>query len=161
MVTEDPKLFNPGAAGDGFDEVNEFRIILGSSAIDMGLKINGTTVVDLAGNPVPLNAATDIGAFEYSGPVGLGSVDFVSFGDLGLYPNPVKGVAQLRINSRQHGTVEVSIYDARMCLLKVVSEAKMTEVHQMELDLTLLPEGLYFVKVQLAESQIVKKIIKL
>ncbi len=122
MVTEDPKLFNPGAAGDGFDAVNEFRIIWGSSAIDKGLEIDGTTAVDLAGNPVPLNAATDIGAFEYTGPAGIESEELISFGDVSLYPNPLQDNAWLQIDSRQYGNVEVSIYNSRMSLYKVQSE---------------------------------------
>ncbi|MBN2128160.1 MAG: DNRLRE domain-containing protein [Sedimentisphaerales bacterium] len=76
-ITADPRLAHPGTGGAGLDTVFGYKLLPDSPCIDAGLAIPDNGARDYWGNPVPCNAAPDIGAHEWSNdsPVVLAPTD--------------------------------------------------------------------------------------
>ena len=58
-------MVNPGGDLTGFAAVLQYALTAGSSAIDIGMPVEGNDVIDIVRNMVPTGEAPDIGAFEW------------------------------------------------------------------------------------------------
>lgn len=71
-----------------------------------------------------------------------------------MYPNPANDILNVKLNNRT--TANLSIYDIQG---KLMLEHFITEEHRFELNVSDLQSGLYFVKLNTASQEIVKKLI--
>lgn len=73
-----------------------------------------------------------------------------------IFPNPVKNFLNINFNTILKGTLVVAIYDIQGKL--VLKENNLEEV-SMQLDVSILKSGFYFVKMKTDQQEITKKII--
>lgn len=97
----------------------DFRLPGGSPAVDNGTSV-GTPATDIAGNPRPVGAGYDIGAYEYQGTVGIDTEEAVHVAAsvcdmLGACPNPfhTETVITYRLHEERCITVDVYSVDGR------------------------------------------------
>lgn len=106
--------------------------------------------LDLAGNTRFFNTTIDLGAYEYDSTLGIDAVS-LNTNSVTLYPNPVSD--RLFIKSTE--TIKaVTIYNVNGQLIKQVNTLGES------IDVTSLPSGLYFVKINTVNGETTKKIIK-
>ncbi|WP_418512141.1 T9SS type A sorting domain-containing protein, partial [Corallibacter sp.] len=106
--------------------------------------------LDLAGNTRFFNTTIDLGAYEYDSTLGVEKVS-LNTNSVTLYPNPVSD--RLFIKSTE--TIKaVTIYNVNGQLIKEVNTLGKS------IDVASLPSGLYFVKINTANGETTKKIIK-
>ncbi|WP_417291679.1 T9SS type A sorting domain-containing protein [Corallibacter sp.] len=106
--------------------------------------------LDLAGNTRFFNTTIDLGAYEYDSTLGVDKVS-LNTNSVTLYPNPVSD--RLFIKSTEI-IKTVTIYNVNGQLIKEVNTLGKS------IDVASLPSGLYFVKINTANGETTKKIIK-
>ncbi|MEM5566071.1 T9SS type A sorting domain-containing protein [Psychroserpens sp. AS72] len=84
------------------------------------------------------------------------SVDDSSFITFEMFPNPAKDVVTIRLNANSFGNVTVNIIDLQG---KLILEQHISEGNNLELDIADLQSGLYFVKLNVNNKSLVKKLI--
>ncbi|WCO00742.1 T9SS type A sorting domain-containing protein [Psychroserpens ponticola] len=82
------------------------------------------------------------------------SVSEFDFNSFSMYPNPAKDVLNIKLNNITKATL--SIYDIQG---KLVLEQSISETQNLELNVSDLHSGLYFVKLNTATKEMVKKLI--
>ncbi|MFT5847823.1 MAG: hypothetical protein ACJARX_000780 [Psychroserpens sp.] len=82
------------------------------------------------------------------------SVTIVDFDSFAMFPNPVKDKVTIRTNANTFGTITINIIDLQG---KLILEQHISEGNTVELDITDLQSGLYFVKLNANNKRIVKK----
>jgi hypothetical protein len=112
-VTGDPRLTDPGSAGNGMESTTGYRITEGSAAIDRGMVIAGNGGRDFWGNPL-YNQAPDIGAHEFEGDPTARQPENRNFGPRGLrvFPNPLVDRAQIAFTLNEEAEVTLEILDS-------------------------------------------------
>lgn len=70
-----------------------------------------------------------------------------SFGLLSIFPNPSRGIFQVRLNSKETGTVRLEVYDLRGKPVYSIRESKNSTLYQKEVRLPANSRGVYVVKV--------------
>lgn len=72
---------------------------------------------------------------------------------LKISPNPSKGITQLTYMLNKHGNVKISLYDADgRWISNLANETKSEGIHTLTIDNPLLPNGIYFVRVESPEG---------
>jgi hypothetical protein len=82
-------------------------------------------------------------------------------GEFNLFPNPVHDQVTLRLNNDQTGNMLVQITDAFGATRASYSFSKTASFMQVNLATSNLPAGIYFVRIQVGNKGLVKKIVKL
>lgn len=113
---------------------------------------NNTTQLDVAGNAVTMNAdATLIIALnnKWGVPaVGLENKNKIaSFGLKNLYPNPSADGITMLLHSDKNAEATIEIYDVRGKQIRKASNNLTKGDNKLEVDIELLPEGLYYIKI--------------
>lgn len=80
---------------------------------------------------------------------------------LQLFPNPSAGKCMLTLNNDKTGEVKIELYNAIGNQMLLIQDVKATNDYQKELDLTMLPKGVYIVAFTLNNQTMWKKIVKL
>ena len=88
-----------------------------------------------------------------SEPLSLPEVDAMTFD---MFPNPAKENVTVRLNSNSFGNVTIRVIDLQG---KQIIEQPFSEEHTMELDVSDLQSGMYFVKLNSKDNVQVKKLI--
>ncbi|TXE16399.1 T9SS type A sorting domain-containing protein [Psychroserpens burtonensis] len=83
----------------------------------------------------------------------VGDANFMAFD---MFPNPAKDKVTIRLNANHFGNVTVHIIDLQG---KRILEQYISEGNNLELDITDLQSGLYFVKLNTNNKSRVKKLI--
>ncbi len=120
----------------GFDD---FHLMQGSPCIDAGVDA-GAPTTDLEGNPRV--GQTDMGAYEYDGPVNTEEVELVKT-DLTISPNPVKTFATVQLNNEWTGSVQVTITSLSGKVIRAFELEKAGDQLTYELDASDLATGVY------------------
>ncbi len=76
-----------------------------------------------------------------------------------IYPNPNAGLFNLIINANQSGTINISVMSVTGQPLLELVKQNPTGAVQLPIDLTEYSNGIYFLKIQMKEEVIIKKII--
>jgi hypothetical protein len=72
-----------------------------------------------------------------------------------VYPNPTRGISDFSINISQYQYVSLKIFDLHGREVMQVLDAEMTAgEHEVEVDMTGLPEGVYFVQLAVGNRQL-------
>lgn len=85
--------------------------------------------------------------------------DQLNVSEFKVYPNPSKGVFNLELANNQEGQVRVIIHDLIGNALQSGSFSKSGDLLKEQLDLNILPNGIYHLIVQLNNNQFIKKIV--
>lgn len=80
--------------------------------------------------------------------------------ELKIYPNPTKSIVHIQIQSELHSKIEsINVYNSNSSLVKNLNKG-ITNLY-LEVDLTGMPTGIYFLHIHLkGANSITKKIIK-
>lgn len=70
-----------------------------------------------------------------------------------VFPNPATGFANIRFYANEKGIAEISLYNAMGELLQHQSNNLMVGEHHQIIDLTGIPNGSYFIKVNIGKEQ--------
>ncbi len=73
-----------------------------------------------------------------------------------VYPNPTNGVFFLQIDSQFFENFEVKIVNL---IGQAVEVRQVSTNERVQFDLTSLPKGFYFVKIQVDQQQVIKRVI--
>jgi hypothetical protein len=77
-----------------------------------------------------------------------------------IYPNPAKESASLQLDLKQPAPVRVRIYD--QAGKKVTDSQYAADAHDvLHLDLSMLDKGIYILKIEAMQEQIIKRLVKL
>jgi hypothetical protein len=98
----------PDSAGYGADTISGYRLKQNSPAINSGMVIPGSPSKDIEMNPVPMYNIPDRGAFEYSGPYGIGQLP--SDAEIHVFPNPAKDFFYIELANAPKLPVTVGLY---------------------------------------------------
>ena len=93
-------------------------------------------------------------SFNFGAELGINNDDL---SNLNIYPNPSTGFINLKSNNFSE-TVEISIYNIQGQL--VISEEKSSTNEIIQVDISKLTTGMYFVKITSEENSVVKRIVK-
>jgi hypothetical protein len=80
---------------------------------------------------------------------------------LQVYPNPVQDVVRLDISNGRMGAMNVQIIDVTGRTMKVFGFEKEQQDLQVSLSAGDLPRGNYFLKVQIGNWSVVRKLVKM
>ncbi|MEA3480084.1 MAG: T9SS type A sorting domain-containing protein, partial [Bacteroidota bacterium] len=82
--------------------------------------------------------------------------------DLLIYPNPCSGTAKIRYRIQDAGYRMIGLFSIEgRKIRELVHEEKMPGEYEMEIDVSDVPEGVYFFKMQVGGQVIVKKLVKI
>lgn len=128
------------------DNFYAFEMLIADSA-EAGLwDLSSFSISDSAGNTLHLsNEDSLLASFTINDPVGLGLNES---SQLSLYPVPSSGIMHIGNNP---GIVAVNVFDLTGRTVKVIRATKDI------IDLTDLPDGIYFLQMQMADKQLVQK----
>lgn len=131
---------------------NNYQLINGSQAIDIGTNLVSSIVTDdLNGNTRPIGFDYDIGAYEYSN--NLSTADN-SFGNLHLFPNPVKDILTINLANQSFNSYKIYNLTGQIVL-------NYTQNNQNQINVSTLENGIYFIKITTDNGKsITKKVIK-
>lgn len=76
-----------------------------------------------------------------------------------MYPNPAKDNVSIVLNATQKSEGNINLFDMKGALIKSVNTKLVTGINAVELSLTDLPKGMYFVQINSNESTLTKKLI--
>lgn len=79
---------------------------------------------------------------------------------LRIFPNPTTGWVGVSFEKQQPGSVDLALFDALGQVVWQVQEKTAALIFQKELDLSTVPAGLYFLKIQTADGVISGKIMR-
>lgn len=126
---------------DGWWNINWMEFTSGDSN-------SSTGIVSESSNSVSFGAAS-------SDNVPLASKGF------SIYPNPVNKVFSMQINNNYTGAMNVQIVNLTGMIVKQYKLSKALPVSKLNLSVSELPTGTYFVKVQIGKWSDIRKLIKL
>lgn len=94
-------------------------------------------------------------AFNENGLKGTVGVDSKMLNEISLFPNPANDILTLKIPEEfQNPTVDILTLQGKIIQSFHISK------NQNRLDVSMLPEGIYLVRIRYAENQITKKVVK-
>ncbi len=108
---------------------------------------HGRYILPLADESYSNNVSSSSTGTPYYNP--LGSVE--------VYPNPVKNTIYVNLHSPLDGAISISNVLGQQVYSKMISASKLTE----EIDMSLYPNGVYFLTIESDGQRVVKKIVKL
>jgi hypothetical protein len=124
-----------------------------------GIRVSAS-VADINGDNFPDlivgNWAGGIAGFMGCAPPEIKIVETRGRASLQVYPNPTTG--QLTINNGQLTIYSVELYDV---MGKKLFEEKENLTLLQSYDLTVFPAGIYFIKIQTENGEVVKKVVKI
>ncbi|MBU2651098.1 MAG: T9SS type A sorting domain-containing protein [Bacteroidetes bacterium] len=161
-LSEDP-LFD--GTGD-----HPFALSEGSPCIDAGNPVLTGNIPewDLIGNQRVWDgdgngeAIIDMGAYEF-GSLPVGDEELLVTGcGINVYPNPCSNVVRLRLTTNDYRLTVCDLYTiSGLWIRRLVNEVMPAGVHEMELDVSALPEGVYLVRLQAGDGVVTKKLVKI
>ncbi len=129
---------------------NDFHLTENSPCVDAGDSINAPDF-DFDGNPRPQGAGFDIGAYEYVNPAAIHENINPHSNLFNIYPNPSNGI--LFIEARNIQTIE--IIDITGKVVKQIQETS----NKIQIDLSNIHKGIYFIKIKTEKGIVTEKII--
>jgi parallel beta-helix repeat protein len=124
----------------------DFHLLPGSVLIDAA-ETSSAPSVDLDGTIRPQGPDADIGCYEWVDALGTAEGGIKDAG-IQIYPNPGPGLLQLAFDKKQ-SLVRLTVVTSNGQRLKTMTYR---ETERAELDLSQLPEGLYFLHIILPDS---------
>ena len=134
----------------------DYHLQANSPAIDAGVA-DGAPEFDIDGTPRFGNV--DIGAYEFD-PTSVKEAILENNGMLNIFPNPVHDFTKLELDNDWRGDLEVRLYNALGQEVMKLIFNKSSEIHQQELDVTNIRNGLYDVIVSNGNEAVVSKLTK-
>ena len=102
-----------------------------------------------------------VGPAGSSGCVTSSIADLVEVGSLSLYPNPTVNSARLTYELKKLANIHIEVLDmAGRAILTRQLDSQMPGSHELELNTTTLPEGIYLVKFAIGNEILVRKLLK-
>lgn len=158
-IDADPLFIAPSSgSGTGFNgAIADWSLQTGSPCINKG-DPNGTyPATDLKGNPRVSSSIIDIGAYEYQGTL-TGIVNNTTEHDITIYPNPNSGSFTIEIKNSTAGIASVSVINILGETIFKQQEI-VSEAFGFPVNLGMIAEGIYIVKVQTTNRTITKRMI--
>lgn len=142
----------PRKADGSLPDIDFMHLATGSQFIDAGTNV---------GMPF-YGTKPDLGCFESGGPVGVTAATTARVADFKLfqnYPNPFNPTTVISFVIGKQGLVILRVYNVLGQLVKELYRgiAEAGIVHQVTLDATHLPSGIYFYSIESGGRQIVKR----
>ncbi len=103
----DPQYVSPQEPLNSFDSLTGFRLKEGSPARNSGMAVPSSPQFDFEGNTVPTYGIPDRGAFEYTGPNGIGDLAFIP--NLKVFPIPASNYIKIEADPFKYSMVNVSL----------------------------------------------------
>ena len=97
-------------------------------------------------------------ATQADGTVALKNIQ--SLGQINLSPNPSQGLMNLQFQSEELGEVTLSLINTQGQLIQQFVEQKSTEFFEKQYELSQLPAGHYFLRLELNERAMTRSWIK-
>jgi hypothetical protein len=135
------------------------------------LNLNDATGSGLMGKPYSLvNEAEEIiwegGDFTYTTNVELAHDIIIDINEtlssdhISIYPNPITNIANIEFNLFKRNEVNIAVYDILGKQIKNLYQGEMMSgANNIQVDVSTLNEGVYFVKLQMNNQVITKKIM--
>jgi|GEM_PF-2399764 len=76
-----------------------------------------------------------------------------------MYPNPAKELVSLVLNANQKSEGNINLFDMKGTLVKSINTKLVSGINTINIQLTDLPKGMYFVQINSNESTMTKKLI--
>jgi hypothetical protein len=112
--------------------------------------------IDIHGNAVGCNNQQQV----QDSCIGVHIDEISHFNIISIFPNPCSGAVHLRYQIKDKGYQIFDLYHISGSLIKkLLNEEKMPGVYEMEMDVSDLQAGVYFVRIQSAENTTVRKLI--
>jgi len=90
---------------------------------------------------------------------GVGIEEIINENEVVFYPNPARDNIYLKLNVKERSAVEIQVYNESGQLVKISDKGRLSVgEHNINLDLSKLNNGLYFVKVTTENSSVTKKV---
>ncbi len=156
-IDEDPQFLNTG--------IYTFQLSSNSPCIDSG---DPDTIglllpmYDLAGEPRIWNNRIDMGAYEWNN-VGIAEIVFEPTElKVNTYPNPFSYTINIDYELPQDGTVIIKIYNYLGKLVETpVNYTQQKGKQQYILNVSGLPNGIYFIQVRAGQEMVTRKVMKM
>jgi len=138
-----------------------------SPCIDAGIKnfdFNSVTCnapdYDFEGNVRPLDVTYDIGADESKILTGITEVPSTNESHMSVFPNPSSGAANIQYSTYSIQYTKVELYSADGVKVKTLFTGKQPAgEHTMNVDLSDLPDGIYFIRMQAGQDAETAKLV--
>jgi hypothetical protein len=151
------------------DDSYHMNCIVPSPCIDAGLdEFNFGSVYcyapdkDFEGEERPLDVTYDIGADESKICVGISEMPSTLEANLRAYPNPCSGALHIRYLIADIGYLIAEVYSVEGVKVKTLMQGyQQPGEHNQSFDLSDLPDGMYFVRLQIGERAETVKLILL
>ena len=127
--------------------IKDFHLQTASPCIDAGTSVNAPTV-DYEGTTRPQGGGFDIGAFEYTGNVGIVNTNFKN---ITVYPNPTKGKIFISKNFKNTNYQIISVLGAVV---------KSGVINNDMIDLSELESGIYILNITENNTETKIKLVK-
>jgi hypothetical protein len=88
-----------------------------------------------------------------------GTKEIIENNNFVMYPNPAKENVSIILNATQKSEGNVNLFDMKGALIKSINTKLVTGINNIELSLTDLPKGMYFVQINNNETTLTKKLI--
>ena len=133
---------------------NDFRLQIGSPAINSGMDVSGLGVNhDFEGNLRPLLGDFDIGAFEFNDQINQISRK-ASLSDMSVFLHPAYDFVTLFNIDLSH-TLKIEIINLQGKIIKTINQPSKNKIAQ-----GILPSGMYLIKVYSVNSTKFLKLLK-
>ena len=77
---------------------------------------------------------------------------------LNVYPNPTSDLINIVFDDKSLNITKVNLYNSQGQLFAVLGEGELGS-HNLQLDMSIYPNGIYFLNIQTAQGSIVRKIL--
>ncbi|MCF8429912.1 MAG: T9SS type A sorting domain-containing protein, partial [Bacteroidia bacterium] len=88
-----------------------------------------------------------------------GTSEIIENNNFVMYPNPAKENVSIVLNATQKSEGNVNLFDMKGALIKSINTKLVAGINNVDLSLTDLPKGMYFVQINSNESTLTKKLI--
>jgi hypothetical protein len=88
-----------------------------------------------------------------------GTNEIIENNNIVMYPNPAKENVTITLNATQKSEGNVNLFDMKGTLIKSINTQLVAGINIVDLSLTDLPKGMYFVQINSNESTLTKKLI--
>lgn len=156
-IEEDPVFV--GAGADPF-QINDTSPCVDAGTPDtIGLNL---PEYDLAEEVRIFNDHIDMGAYEWNLFVGVDEPNFTEQPALHIFPNPVNDRLTVSVGTKVENSVKVEIYTVSGTIIKGVEVNKInTGKQELSIHMQTLHRGIYFLRLQIGEEVLTRKVVKL